>query len=197
MTAVIATAVDVTSLQTTVEVRVFIKCNSIISDRLNLVTSLGTDSVPYQVCFVAVPSLGLELQTGKVENQFVTVGSTSKNTTFIGSIERYFSIKLFIHVSIIAATNQFVENNDFMSEINIDHSLSLDATYISSTIERTNLSGIWNISLTISCGIKHHLWFNTDRHSIHVLIELRLIFDLVRTCKIHLTEVFTTHLSLI
>ena len=195
MTAVIATAIDITAFQTTVLVSVSdLSCSQI---RCIHFVAISIEGVPYQGCIIAVPSLRLKFQTGKVENQFVTVGSTSKDTTFIGYIKFIIIIKLFRHIGIVTATYQLVEDNDLMSKINIDHSLSLDATYISSTIERTDLCGIRNISLTISCGIKYHSWFDTDGHSIHIFIELRLTIDLGITGKFHLAEVFTTHLALI
>ena len=85
-----------------------------------------------------------------------------------------------------------------MSEINIDYFISLYTSYISSTIERTNLCGIRNIRLTISRRVEHHLWFDTDRHGIHIFIKLRLTINLLITCKVHLTEVnVTIHVSLI
>ena len=75
MTTVITTAIDVTTLQTTVEIGIWIECYIVIGNWGDFRSCRGTDGVPLQGRPIRIPAHGLYLQSCEVHFQLVADGS--------------------------------------------------------------------------------------------------------------------------
>ena len=117
-----------------------------------------------------LPSLWLNLQAfscfniTEIEDQFVTIFiSASQKSTLIFGID----ISFCIHIGIITAANDLVENYHHVVEADFQSTINFHATHISTAIERTKHGGIWDI-----IRIEYYTGLNLHSYAIHVSFHL-------------------------
>ena len=117
-----------------------------------------------------LPTLRLHPQSTEVQLQLITVRIRSADeTSLVGSIKCS-----GCHISIITATHQLVIYDDVLCEIeSCLLSVNLHATHITTTIDRTEIGGVWDIvgRITIRLFCKHNAGDKRHGYTFHVGFE--------------------------
>ena len=114
-----------------------------------------------------LPTLGLYLQSTEVQLQLITVCIRSADeTSLVGGIKI-----CGCHISIITATHQFIIYDNTLREIKrCLLSVNLHTTHITTTIDRTEIGGVWDIvgRITIRLFCKHNAGDKRHGYTFHV-----------------------------
>ena len=116
---------------------------------------------------VLLPTLRLHSQSTEVQLQLITVRIRSTDeTSLVGSI-----ICSGCHISIITATHQLVIYDDILRKIeSCLLSVNLHATHIATTVNRTEVGGVWDICGRITTRLfgKHNAGDKRHGDTFHV-----------------------------
>ena len=196
MSAIVTTTIDIATYETTgfVFIRAYAGTRQ---HRTDFLACVGGDGVPLQqmvavcinhivgitrICVVALsfgqfrsvvitnvllPTLRLYPQSTEVQLQLITVRvRTSDETSLVGSIKCS-----GCHISIITATHQLVIYDDILCEIESSLlSVNLHATHIATTVNRTEVGGVWDICGRITTRLfgKHNARDKRHGDTFHV-----------------------------
>ena len=147
------------------------------------------------------PSHGLYLQTIKVQDKFVTYGTSWRTLWHRSSPQQATQIlsvkfrptsslnKVFlIYVGLVTTTNDLIENHHLIGKTNVDSFIDLHTTHITATVERSEISRIRYIR---SYVVEHHTRHDVHGYTIHIDVELCPSISLLFTGQSHLAEVRT------